>query len=235
MEKYQLIKKINFPDPRTYEFPEWKLIGEYFYFAADIIHFGGELSIENLRNAYRRGIFPWTIEGLPLPWFCPKKRAVLEFENLHIPKSLAKLQRKNPYTLTINKAFEKVITICSEVKRNGEKGTWITRDFIETYCKFHNEGEAHSVEVWEGDSLVGGLYGVDTGSVFCGESMFHLKPNTSKLALLHLVGHLKSRGATWLDVQVMTPHFEAFGAHDISRDEFLDKLAQAQKENLTLF
>lgn len=235
MKKYSPIKKINFPNPHTYDFPEWILIGEYFYYAKDIIFFGGELSIENLCEAYTKGIFPWTIHGLPLPWFCPENRAVLEFSKLHIPKSLRKIQKKNPFVLTIDKAFEKVIKICSKIKRNGEHGTWITDKFIETYQEFHKLGKAHSVEVWEDEELVGGLYGVDAGGVFCGESMFHLRPNASKLALLFLVEHLQSRGATWLDVQVMTPHFAAFGAKEITRNEFLKKLEETQNQNLKFF
>ncbi|MGI8467878.1 MAG: leucyl/phenylalanyl-tRNA--protein transferase [Pyrinomonadaceae bacterium] len=226
---------INFPNPRFYKFPEWVLIGDYFYFAKDIIHFGGELDTENLLRAYGQGIFPWTIEGLPMPWFCPAKRAILEFDKLHVPKSLRKFQKKNPYILTIDKAFEKVITICSEIKRNGEKGTWITENVIGSFCAFHKEGNAHSVEVWEAGELVGGLYGVDAGGVFCGESMFHLRPNASKLALLFLIEHLKRRGAAWLDVQVMTPHFKVLGAREIPRNDFLDKLAETQAANIRLF
>ncbi|MGI8556471.1 MAG: leucyl/phenylalanyl-tRNA--protein transferase [Pyrinomonadaceae bacterium] len=227
---------INFPNPRTYNFPEWVLIGDYFYHAGDIIYFGGELNPENLKTAYRQGIFPWTIQGISLPWFCPEKRAILEFGELHIPKSLRKLQKKNSYTLTLDKAFEKVISICSKIKRSGERGTWITEDFIAAYGALHaHNGAAHSVEVWEGNELVGGLYGVDAGGVFCGESMFHLRPNTSKLALLFLIEHLKSRGAAWLDVQVLTPHLKILGAREIARDKFLEKLAETQKKNLKLF
>lgn len=235
MKEYSPITKINFPNPWTYEFPEWVLIGDYFYYAKDILFFGGKLTSENLRNAYRHGIFPWTIEGLPLPWFCPEVRAVIEFDKLHVPKSLQKVQKKTPFTITIDKAFKDIITICSAIKRNGEKGTWITRDFIDAYTQMHEEGQAHSVEVWENEELVGGLYGVDAGGVFCGESMFHYRSNASKLALLHLIEHLKSRGATWLDAQVMTPHMENLGAFEISREEFLDKLAFTQSENLNLF
>lgn len=228
--------KINFPNPKTYDFPEWVLIGEYFYFAKDIIYFGGEMTTENLRNAYEKGIFPWTIEGIPLPWFCPENRAILEFADLRVSKSLEKERRKNLYTFTINKSFREVITMCAVIKRNGEKGTWITEDFIRAYQKLHTEGGAHSVEVWDAaGELVGGLYGVDAGGVFCGESMFHLRPNASKLALLHLIEHLKSRGATWLDAQVMTPHFEKFGAKEIHRSVFLKRLDEAKKQNLTLF
>lgn len=193
------------------------------------------MTIENLRAAYRSGIFPWTIDGLPLPWFCPERRAILEFSELSVPKSLGKIQRKNPFTLTIDKAFGAVITTCSEIKRAGEAGTWITADFIESYTQLHEDGGAHSVEAWENETLVGGLYGVDAGGVFVGESMFHLRPNASKLALLFLIEHLKARGAAWLDAQVMTPHLERLGAREIRRNEFLDKLKETQSKNLRLF
>ncbi len=227
---------INFPNPRTHEYSEWILFGDYYYNARDIVGFGGDLTVENLRNAYRNGIFPWHIDGLPLPWFCPKKRAILEFSELHIPRTLRKEREKTKFTLTIDKDFRRIIENCSKIRRSGESGTWITRDFIESYCKFHASGEAHSVEVWnETGELVGGLYGVDAGGVFCGESMFHIASNASKLALLFLVEHLKSRGAAWLDTQVMTPHFEVLGAKEISREDFLDKLEETQRKNLQLF
>ncbi len=230
------MKLINFPNPRRHEFTEWVSFGEYYYNARDIIGFGGELSLGNLRNAYRNGIFPWAIENLPLPWFCPENRAVLEFSELHIPKSLRKEWKKTNFTLTIDKDFRAVIENCSKIERAHEKGTWITKDFIESYCRFHEAGDAHSVEVWDSDdSLVGGLYGVDAGGVFCGESMFFKKSNASKFALLFLVEHLQSRGAAWLDTQVMTPHFEVLGAKEISRVEFLDKLEATQKLKLKLF
>lgn len=235
MKEYLPITKIRFPNPKTYKFPEWVLLGDYFYYAKDIIHFGGKLTVENLRNAYQKGIFPWTIEGLPLPWFCPEKRAIIEFAELHVPKSLRKIQKKKSFTFTIDRAFQKVITICSEIKRNGEQGTWITDEFIRVYSELHAEGEAHSVEVWEAGELVGGLYGVNSGGTFCGESMFHFQPNTSKLALLFLIEHLQARGATWLDAQVMTPHIERLGGKDIDRADFLEKLAQSRSENLRLF
>jgi len=227
---------INFPNPRLHEYSEWVSFGEYFYNARDIIGFGGEMSVENLRNAYRRGIFPWQIEGLPLPWFCPEQRAVLEFSELHIPRTLQKEWRKANFTFTIDKDFRQVIENCAKSNRNGEAGTWITVDFIRSYCKFNEIANAHSVEVWDSSgNLVGGLYGVDAGGVFCGESMFFLRPNASKLALLFLIEHLKTRGATWLDTQVMTPHFEVFGAKEIARAKFLDKLEETQKQHLKLF
>jgi leucyl/phenylalanyl-tRNA---protein transferase len=226
---------IEFPNPRTHEFSDWVMFGEYYYDTRDIIGFGGELTIENLRAAYRKGIFPWHIEGLPLPWFCPEKRAILQVEKLHIPKSLRKEREKNLYTFTIDKDFEAVIRECAKAKRNDSNGTWITEGFIEAYIKFHEEGDAHSVEVWEDEMLVGGLYGVDANGVFCGESMFRVKPNASKFALLHLVEHLKARGVTWLDIQVMTPHFEVLGANEIARKDFIDLLEQTQAQGLKLF
>ena len=230
------MSSISFPNPRFHRFSEWVLFGDYYYNARDIVGFGGDLSIGNLRNAYRRGIFPWHIDNLPLPWFCPEQRAVLEFSELHIPKSLKREWRKTGFTFTIDKDFRQVIENCAKSKRNSETGTWITKDFVESYCRFHETGEAHSVEVWnESGGLVGGLYGVDAGGVFCGESMFFKRSNASKFALLFLIEHLKSRGAAWLDTQVMTPHFEVLGAKEIARDEFLDKLEETQKQNLKLF
>ncbi len=226
---------IDFPNPQTHEFAEWVLVGDYYYNASDIISFGGELTTANLRKAYRSGIFPWYIEGFPLPWFCPKQRAILQFDELHVPRSLRKDYQNTKFTFTIDRAFRGVIENCSKVKRSGEAGTWITQEFINVYNDFHLAGEAHSVEVWDGEEMVGGLYGIDAGGVFCGESMFHIAPNASKMALLHLVEHLKSRGASWLDIQVMTPHFEVLGAKEIPRRRFLDKLIETQKTNLQLF
>ncbi len=227
---------INFPNPRTHKFVEWVLFGDFYYNARDIIGFGGDLSVENLSTAYRNGIFPWHIDGLPLPWFCPAKRAILEFEELHIPRTLRKEYRKTDFTFTIDKDFRTVAENCAKAKRTHESGTWITKDFIKAYTKFHIAGKAHSVEVWDKtDKLVGGLYGVDAGGVFCGESMFHTVSHTSKFALLFLIEHLKNRGATWLDTQVMTPHFEVLGAKEIERRDFLDKLEETQARHLTLF
>jgi leucyl/phenylalanyl-tRNA---protein transferase len=226
---------INFPNPRTHRFSEWILFGDYFYEARDIVHFGGEMTVENLRAAYRKGIFPWHIEGLPLPWFCPERRAVLDFDNLHVPHSLRREQKKQKFDFTIDRAFAEVVESCARVKRNEQNGTWITQDFIRAYLRLHQAGDAHSVEVWEQDALVGGLYGVDAGGVFCGESMFHLRPNASKLALLFLIEHLRTRGATWFDSQVMTPHMAILGATEISRNEFLTRLEQTLAQRLQLF
>ena len=220
----------------TSTFPEPRSLHELAYFAGDIISFGEELTLENLREAYRKGIFPWHIDGMPLPWFCPAKRAILEFENLHVPRSLAKERRKSDFSFTIDKCFKEVIVACAKTVRNFETGTWITPDFVTSYTDFHEAGGVHSVEVWDEEGeLVGGLYGVDAGGVFCGESMFYEKPNASKLALLFLIDHLKSKGSTWMDIQVMTPHMETLGATEIDRREFLDKLRTTQQKKLTLF
>lgn len=228
---------MSFPDPHYYEFPEWVLFEDYFYYSRDIVSFGDPLTVENLQNAYQLGIFPWHVEGLPLPWYCPEKRAILEFSELHIPKSLERAQRKNLYTFTIDQNFGKVIRRCATVRRAGQSGgTWITPEFAWRYGDLHKAGIAHSVEAWDAKGfLVGGVYGVDAGGVFCGESMFHTAPNASKLSLLFLIEHLKSRNATWLDVQVMTPHMKALGAKEIRRKEFLRKLKATQDSGLRLF
>ncbi len=226
-----------FPDPRNHDFPEWVLYGEYFYKADDIVAFGVPLTVESVKEAYPKGIFPWYIEGVPLPWFCPAKRAILEFDELHIPRSLAKERRRSRFTFTIDKDFDSVIRACAASNREGQSGgTWITGDFIRVYTELHHTGIVHSVEAWdEKGELAGGLYGVDAGGVFCGESMFFRQPNASKLALLHVIDHLKSRGSTWLDVQVMTDHMAALGAKEIKRDTFLVTLKETQDLDLDLF
>lgn len=227
---------MSFPDPRSHQFPEWILFGDYFYYAKDIVSFGDPLTAENLRTSYRLGIFPWHVDGLPLPWYCPEKRAILEFADLHIPRSLERAQRKSTLTFTIDRDFRRVIENCSRVARKGEAGTWITSDFIRSYSELHDDGMAHSVEAWNADGdLVGGVYGVDAGGVFCGESMFHTETNASKLALLFLIDELRERNATWLDAQVMTPHIRALGAKEIRRAEFLRKLQETQSLDLKLF
>lgn len=212
------------------------LFDDYFYYSRDIVSFGDKLTVDNLRKAYRLGIFPWHIEGLPLPWYCPEKRAILEFVDLHIPRSLERARRKQPFTFTIDKDFRSVIEKCAGVSRNGETGTWITPDFICAYSELHRAGMAHSVEAWDPNgNLVGGVYGVDAGGVFCGESMFHTATNASKLALLYMIDHLRAGGGTWLDAQVMTPHIRALGAKEITRSAFLRKLREAQSRRLKLF
>ena len=163
---------IQFPDPRTAAYE-------------GVVVLGGVLNVSNLLNAYRQGIFPWPIDGWPLTWFCPEERAILEFKDLHVPRRLSREQRRTPLRFTIDKNFRAVITCCARIKRTGEQGTWITPQMLRAYCQLHEAGHAHSVEAWAGAELVGGLYGVDAGGAFAGESMFHLRPNASKsLSLL---------------------------------------------------
>jgi len=226
---------MTFPDPKTYAFPEWLPHGDYMYFAREVVSFGDPLTVENVREAYLKGIFPWHMEGIPLPWYCPERRAILDFDDLHIPRSLEKVRRASAFTFTIDSQFREVMVECYKSFRPAQGGTWITNEFIDVYCKLHEEGMAHSVEAWDDEDLVGGLYGIDAGGVFCGESMFFKKPNASKLSLLFLIDHLRTRGSTWLDAQVMTPHMELLGAKEIKRTEFLIKLQDVQALNLSLF
>ena len=198
-----------------------------------IVALGGPLTTTNLLRAYCRGIFPWPIREDIVPWCCPEERGVLDFDDLHIPRRLART--KHTFHFTIDQSFPQVITHCATVERKHETGTWITRQMISAYCELHERGHAHSVEVWEGTELVGGLYGVDAGGSFAGESMFSLRSNASKFALLFLIQHLKQRGVDWIDIQMVTAHLEALGAKAIPRAEFLAKLAATQKRKLTLF
>lgn len=211
----------RFPDPREY---------------GDIVAVGGRLTLDYLLDAYHQGIFPWPMDVTDqMPWFCPQERAVLFFKDLHVPRSLEKARRKLPYRFTLDRAFTEVIAKCAATPRPGQDGTWITQEVIHAYTDLHRTGHAHSVETWDGDRLVGGIYGVDAGGAFGAESMFYEKDYASKLALLHLVDHLKARGATFLDIQVMTPHMEALGAVTIDRDEFLRLLSLEQSRGLKLF
>lgn len=201
----------------------------------DIVAVGGSLHPANLVAAYRRGIFPWPIEGWPLTWFCPRERAVLDFQDLHVPRSLARERRRTNLRFTVDADFAGAVRGCALADRPEQEGTWITREIYENYTALHRAGRAHSVEAWEGNELVGGIYGVDAGGAFAGESMFYTRPNASKLALLCLVEHLAARGLAWLDIQVMTPHMHTLGAKLVGRDEFLDRLADELSRGLVLF
>ena len=212
----------NFPDPREAT-------------RDGVVAVGGRPEPALLEEAYARGIFPWPVDGYPLLWFSPPERGVLFFEELHVPRSLARERRRTRLQFTTDRAFERVIRACADVERAQETGTWIKPWMIRGYCEFHRRGRAHSVEAWEDGQLVGGLYGVDAGGAFAGESMFRLRPNASKLALLFLIDHLRARGLEWLDIQVLTPHMEAFGARLVPREEFLELLSRTQARKLKLF
>ena len=218
-----MISHIVFPDPRTATTRD------------GIVGIGGDLQPATLIAAYRAGIFPWFSEGMPIAWFCPDERAILRFRNLHTPRSLARERRRTTFRFTFDQAFPTVITTCARIRRAGESGTWITGGMMKAYRRLHELGHAHSVEVWDKDEVVGGLYGVEVDGTFAGESMFHTRSNASKFALLHLIEHLQNAGLEWIDVQMMTPHLEALGAELVMRDEFLDLLAQTQAKDLKLF
>lgn len=196
------------------------------------------LSADRLVSAYRHGIFPWP-DGTPfnpIPWVCPPHRAILEFAALHVPKNLRRAQRAlQRLRFTTDAAFEPVIHACAAAPRRGQEGTWITPPMMGAYVELHRRGHAHSVEAWDGDALVGGLYGVTAGGVFTGESMFHRINDASKLCVLYLVEHLRTRGATWMDIQQLTAHFALLGAREVSRDTFLRMLSEEQRAERVLF
>jgi leucyl/phenylalanyl-tRNA--protein transferase len=186
-----------------------------------IIAVGGDLSPERLLFAYQNGIFPWYDNDEPKLWWCPEKRMVLFFDNLRITKSMKKVIIKNEFQVTFNTAFRDVIYNCQQSPRKDQDGTWISNEIVEVYCKLHELGHAKSVEVWQNEALVGGLYGIDLGDVFCGESMFSKVPNASKLAFIHLTKQLELANYKLLDCQVHNNHLESLGCSEIHRDEFL--------------
>ncbi len=211
----------RFPDPRKAR--------------GDVVAIGNQLDVEILRDAYRHGIFPWPTEDIVLPWFSPRRRAVIFPGELHVGRTLRKARSGSALHFTIDRAFAAVIANCAAAPRPGQDGTWIASEIVDAYTALHRAGDAHSVEAWRGDQLVAGLYGVDAGGVFTGESMFFHEPSASKLALLFLVDHLASRGARIIDCQVMTPHMKMLGARLIARSRFLDLLAESQASGIRLF
>jgi leucyl/phenylalanyl-tRNA--protein transferase len=198
-----------------------------------LLAIGGDLSPVRLIEAYQSGIFPWYSDGDPLLWWSPQTRGVLFFEDFHINRSFAKFLRKSPYRMTVNKAFEDVISHCSTVPRGrGGDGTWITGEMIFAYIQLHQLGHAHSIEVWQDDVLVGGLYGVIVGGCFCGESMFHLKPNASKVAYWGLVNWLKRHGGHFIDCQMQNDFLQTLGVSEMPRELYLKLLTAAQRVEL---
>jgi len=195
-----------------------------------LLAIGGDLSEERLMHAYRSGIFPWFSEGDPILWWSPDPRFVLFPEKLKISKSMKKFLRDHRFQVTFNQKFEEVITQCACVKRDGQADTWITEEMQAAYINLHEKGFAKSVEVWQHEidtepKLVGGLYGIDLGTVFCGESMFSLESNASKFGFIKWVQHLQANGYKLIDCQVHTPHLESLGAEMISRQSFMNYLA----------
>lgn len=204
-----------------------------------LLAFGGDLSTQRLINAYRHGIFPWYSEGEPILWWSPDPRAIITYDSFHISKSLRKWLNKHTYKVTINRAFARVIRECSSIPRSpiihedgsqSHNGEWINQDMIAAYTELHQQGAAHSIEVWDGDKLVGGLYGICVDAVFCGESMFHKRTNASKLAFVSLVEHCQSHGIAFIDCQLENPYLSSFGCFEISRTAFMDRLRLAQAQ-----
>ncbi len=184
-----------------------------------ILAVGGDLSVNRLLLAYKRGIFPWFEIDEPVFWWSPNPRFVLFPEKLKVSKSMKQVLRKTNYTVTVNKAFKDVITLCSKIKRIGQSDTWITNSMIQAYVNLYELGCAKSVEVWRENKLVAGLYGVDLGNdVFCGESMFTTESNASKVGFITFVQNTNYK---LIDCQVYTNHLESLGAEEISREKFL--------------
>lgn len=210
MAAFPLSAKLAFPPPQRARFD-------------GLLAYGGDLSVERLKLAYSKGIFPW-FDDEPILWWSPDPRMVLVPDQLRVAKSMRSMLRNPAYRVTADTAFRDVVKACRQVPREGQHGTWITPEMVDAYVALHESGWAHSVEVWHENTLIAGLYGVVVGKVFCGESMFTHVPNASKLAFITLVRHLNSLGFTLIDCQVYTDHLASLGAVEIPRAEFLSYL-----------
>lgn len=202
---------LGFPDPAPFD-------------DEGLLAIGGDLSAERLLFAYEHGIFPWYDEGLPPMWWSPNPRAVMDAEHLHVSRSLQRVMRSARFSVTYDRAFRDVMRECG---RERESGTWILPEMVEAYDELHRLGHAHSVEVWQGERLVGGLYGVQRGALFAAESMFRRERDASKVALASLVLRLFSAGFTLFDVQFLTPHLASLGAYQIPRSSYLERARTA--------
>lgn len=207
----------------SYDFPPLELAMQE---PDGLLAAGGDLRPERLIKAYQQGIFPWYSPGEPILWWSPDPRFVLHPEQLKVSRSLSKSIRKRPFRVSMDEAFSQVIEQCSQRPRKGQDGTWISSEMLEAYKTLHTLGHAHSVECWHGDQLVGGLYGVHSGAVFCGESMFSRESDASKIALFYLCQFLSARGFRLIDSQVYTPHLERLGSIMIPREAYIKTLQQ---------
>ena len=214
MPVFKLTEKIVFPDPELAD-------------ESGLLAVGGDLTPERLILAYANGIFPWYSKGEPILWWSPNPRMILLPQNIKISKSLDQTIRLNKYTTTFDNAFEEVIKSCKTAPRPGQTGTWITAEMQEAYIALHKLGFAHSVETWQNEELVGGLYGVSLGKAFFGESMFFKSRDASKVALVNLASFLQKHNFKFIDSQVETDHLKSMGAISISRPEFLELLKEA--------
>ena len=212
--------KPQFPDPCTaVEEPD------------GLLAVGGNLYPATIIDAYRRGIFPWFSDDDPILWWSPAIRCVIRPEQFHLSKSLRKCLRQNNYRVTTDTAFKRVIEACA-APRDDEMGTWIIPEMIDAYCTLHQLGQAHSVEIWNQEQLVGGIYGIAVGGVFCGESMFSGVTNGSKIAMAYLCNWLSTAGFTLLDCQIVNPHLLSVGAKSMARDKFLELLYGCRDQDL---
>lgn len=210
----KLRSSVDFPDPRE-------------TLAEGILAIGGSLDVGTLYTAYSKGIFPWPQPGLPMLWFSPEERGVLEFRDFHVPESLRRFRKRHPEIhFSVNQDFHHVLEECSKQPRPGQDGTWITGQMKRAYMEFFKAGHCMSVEVRENNVLIGGIYGVLVEGVFSGESMFYKKPNASKLALWRLVEVLSEQGHEWIDVQMVTPVVASMGGKLIDREKYLEMLEQ---------
>lgn len=196
-----------------------------------VVAVGGDVSPERLLLGYRMGIFPWPVEGFPLLWFSPDPRFVLPICEVHVGRSLRKQIKRAPFRITMDRAFAQVMDACAAAPRPGQSGTWITPELRQGYVELHQLGFAHSVEAWEDDELVGGLYGVSLGRAFFGESMFATRADASKIAFATLCAQLDAWGLDLIDCQVHTEHLERFGAREQSRRAFLSALADRVEDS----
>lgn len=214
MAVYQLSDDVVFPDPRHAN-PD------------GLLAIGGDLSVTRLLLAYRLGIFPWYEDGYPILWWSPPRRCVVDPAAFHISRSLGRLLRRGRFTITFDQAFPAVMRACGETRIEEGKGTWITEDMIDAYCTLHEAGFAHSAEAWYEGQLAGGIYGVSLGSAFFGESMFKRVTNASKIAFAALAQRLSDWQFSMIDCQITNPHLQSLGSYEISRAEFLRRLAHA--------
>lgn len=191
-----------------------------------LVGIGGRLTTEWLLDAYSHGIFPWPSEDRVLAWYSPDPRAILAFDGFHVSKRLRQTCRSKGFEVTRNRDFAGVMHGCGTAQSR-RHGTWVTPSMKAAYRRLHNEGYAHSIETWLDGQLVGGVYGISLGGLFAAESMFYRVTDASKIALVHLVEHLRERGYVLLDIQMLTEHTARFGGVEISRREYLDRLAEA--------
>jgi leucyl/phenylalanyl-tRNA--protein transferase len=208
---YFLSKKLEFPPVDTAS-------------EDGLLAVGGDLSPERLLLAYKNGIFPWFNDDSLILWWAPDPRMILYPDKVKVSKSMRKVIRDGTFTLTKNTCFEQVMDYCAQIERKGQDGTWITPEMKTAYMNLYKKGHAKSFEVWEDGELVGGLYGVDLGHVFCGESMFSLRPNASKFAFIKMAREYEGKGYKIIDCQVHTNHLESMGAELVPRKDFLEIL-----------